>query len=383
MALELENQERLAVRSTRHICQLATAHDVSDERVLHRMAETAAEFGYRSTFAVPYDGTAAHPNVALVSTGPRSHNMSGRVAAGIRLLIWAARSDADVFQFHDPDLLPAAILLKLMGRRVIYDVHDDYERNILARLAHKPRLACIASKLWWFAEKTAARAFDGVVVADRHLAAKFGERSSVILGNYPRGNFTNRSRTEEEETFNLLYVGGVSRLRGLGVVLEALKLIDIPELRLHVVGSGRDHSLIEQLRADPRVILHGQVPWRQLYRYYERAHVGLALYQPIPSFVYYPGENAVKILEYMAAGVPIVTSDFPGLRKFVKDDGAGLVVDPHDPEAVRDAIVELYQNEGARLAMGERGSHLFATKYNWEMHQEKLIELYDRVTRVA
>jgi len=370
-----------SIRQRRWVCQLTSGHSVDDERILHRMARTAAQFGYRSTLVGPQDGSLSFAGVTMIAC-PRTGSQIGgwrRWTAWLPILWWALKSKEQIFHIHDPDLVAAGVILKLFRRRVIYDVHDDYEASFKDRLRGRRWLAGWFPAFWWWFERNAARLFDGVVVADRHLAEKFARCQPVILGNYPRLDFTPPASTEDEETFNLLYVGGVTRDRGLGMALEALKRLPMPELRLHVVGAGRDAALLEALRAEPRVVLHGRVPWTELHRYYTRAHVGLALYQPLAGYLYCPGENAVKILEYMAAGIPVLCANFPGLKTFVEDAGCGLVVQPDDPDVIALKIKALVENSELRRKLGATGRRLFETEYHWEKHEGRLIELYDRV----
>ncbi|MBK1674786.1 MULTISPECIES: glycosyltransferase family 4 protein [Ectothiorhodospira] len=363
------------------VCQLASGHNPEDERILHRMARTALDCGYRSSFVVPHEKGSTQHGVTLVPCPkmPKRGSKWRRWTAFLPILWWAMRSRVDLFQIHDPDLIPPGLLLKLFGRRVIYDVHDDYQASLQDRLRRKPWLVGWFPSFWWWFERNAARAFDGVIVADRHLANKFGHCHPVILGNYPRLDFTAPADPEVTETFNLIYVGGVTRERGLGMALDALKQLPMPELRLHVIGTGRDQELLDALRAEPRVILHGRIPWTRLHEFYTHAHVGLALYQPLAGFLYYPGENAVKVIEYMAARIPVLCSDFPGLRAFVADAGCGLVVTPDDPEAIAQKISELFYDEALRLRLGRKGRELFETEYNWDKHAGKLVDLYERV----
>ncbi|RKT45577.1 glycosyltransferase family 4 protein [Thiocapsa rosea] len=362
------------------VVQLTTRHAITDNRILHLMARTADCGGFESLVMGPAYEHGVFEGIELRAT-PRiaAGAKLSSMARSLEVLIGAYRSGYPLFHIHDPDLIPAGLVLRLLGRRVIYDVHDDYEASLKDRLRTRAWLARWFPATWWWFERYAATAFNGVVVADRHLAGKFAVCAPVILGNYPRLDFTPPAQAEEEETFNLIYVGGVTRERGLGVALEAIRRLPYPELRLHVIGAGRDSALMDALRAEPRVVLHGRVPWTELHRYYSRAHVGLALYQPLQGFLYYPGENAVKIVEYMSAGIPVLCSNFPGLKTFVEDAGCGLVVQPDDAEAIAEKIQALVDNPGLRRQLGATGRRLFEIEYNWEKHQGRLIQLYERV----
>ena len=366
-------------RSVPVICQLSSGHSVGDERILHRMARTASQRGYRSAFVVPHNGKASCDGVTLVACPKTEVNGARwrRWTASFDILWWALRSDGNLFQIHDPDMLLAGLILKLFGRRIIYDVHDDYEASFRDRLRNRSWLRRWFPSFWWWFERNAARAFDGVIVADRHLAKKFTRCNPVILGNYPRLDFTPAAQAANEETFNLIYVGGVTRERGLEMVVKALRLLPMPNLRLHIIGSGREPDLIEMLAADSRVVMHGRVEWTELHRHYIRSHVGLALYQPLAGFV--TVDHSVKIVEYMAAGIPVLCSNFPGLKTFVEDAGCGLVVQPDDPRAIAAKIRQLAEDPNLRERMGATGRRLFESEYNWEKHEHRLIELYKRV----
>ncbi len=361
------------------ICQLTTGHALNDERILHRMAWTAKRAGYQSCVAGPAETDSEYQGIRLIKVYKPSSNrwLGSRIFAWIRLTFWALRSDIRLFQIHDPDLIPGGLVLRMFGRKVIYDVHDDYQGSLEGRLKSKPVLRPWFPKLWWWFEKAAARCFSGVIVADSHLAKKFSTCNPVILGNYPRLDFTSPANLVNSPTFNLLYVGGVTRDRGIGIVLDALRKLNFPEFRLHIVGNCRDELLKQELTAEHRVVMHGQVEWTQLREHYQNAHLGLAIYQPLPGFV--TVDHSVKIIEYMAAGIPIITSDFPGLRRFVQDNGFGIVVDPQNAEQLAKEIDNIYQNPELAKRLGDRGRKLFETEYFWEKHEAKLAALYDKI----
>jgi len=362
-------------------CQLTSAHLLEDERILHRMAWSLKQEGYKSAVVGPIGTDASYQGIQLIKIA-RKRIKSGMHHRFIRLLFIPFSNVITGFrvvQIHDPDLLLIVPLLKLFRKKIVYDVHDDYEASILVRLCQKPLLGRIFSKLWWILEYNISRLFDGIVVADRHLAAKFRGLNPVILGNFPRLNFTPPADTNREKTFNIIYVGGVSRARGVDKVLDALELLPYGDIRFHIVGECKDKTLLERLESNSRVVCHGRIAWTDLHRYYTRAHVGVAFYQPIPSFLYSPGENSVKVIEYMAAGIPVLCSSFPGLKTFVEDAGYGLTAAPDNPPAIADKIRFLYEKPDERRRLGQNGRKAFEEEYNWEKHEGKLIRLYEQI----
>ncbi|MGE4285567.1 MAG: glycosyltransferase [Phycisphaerae bacterium] len=366
------------------VCQLTTRHAVTDNRILNLMAETLSDAGYISSVAGPHNCNTELNGVQVVAC-PSTSSLKGkllRVTAPCRLLCYAlADRDCSVYAIHDPDMIKIGVLLKLMGKHIVYDIHDDYEATVKTIMYKfgKP-LAYIASKLWWFYEKSLTKYFDGVTVADRHLEQKFKWKSPVVLSNSPPLNFTGVADTSHENTFNMIFVGGVTNYRGVPKIVEALRLLPQPDIRFIVIGNCCDKSILDLMRSDDRVDYLGRVPWLELHKYYEKSHLGVAPYQPIPSFLYCTGENAVKIQEYMAAGIAVITSNFPGLNKFVADTEIGLTVKPDDPEDIAEKIEQLYYDRVLLKKLGANGRKAFEECYNWDLHKHKLIQLYDRIT---
>jgi len=368
------------------VVQLTSRHRLDDNRILNLMAESLARAGFRTLVLGPGHMPERRSDVELRPRPTlRPGVRAGQLGRMWSVLVGAMESRAAIIQFHDPDLLPIGVVLRAFGRRVIFDVHDDYRAALLTRLRRWRVLASVVAGCWHLIEMAAARIMNGVIVADRHLAERFASVHPVVLGNYPTLDFIPSQLVHhvgERETFNLLYVGGVSRERGLAVALEALGSLP-GDVRLNVIGVGTDDELNRQLASNERVVLHGRVAWQELHLHYQTADVGLALYQPLPTFQYCPGENAVKVIEYMAAGIPIVTADFPGLRRFVQESGAGLCVQSDDAAAVVDAVMSLYRDRSRARTLGLRGRALFEEKYNWDAHEHALVALYARLARTS
>lgn len=89
----------------------------------------------------------------------------------------------------------------------------------------------------------------------------------------------------------------------------------------------------------------------------------------------------IKLFEYMAAGVPVIASDFPLWRKIVEDAGCGLLVDPLKPDEIADPIRWIVRHPEEAAEMGARGRAAVLTRYNWEQESEVLFQLYDRILR--
>jgi glycosyltransferase involved in cell wall biosynthesis len=361
------------------ICQLTTAHTLQDERIYYRMAQSSAAMGYHSSVVGPGQVTRSVEGVHLVSCpriGKRSGKI-GRIRACLSVSWWALRNRHDIYQVHDPDLLPVSILLKLLGRRVIYDVHEDYQASLFDRMGRAALWLNWLAVCWWAFERTVARIVDAVVVVNGHLAEKFEGCHVVILPNYPPRDFVNAVDCPSSTTFNILYVGGISRERGVAVLRAAMQMIPQNDIRLHLVGHGNDPELNSSLTSDFRIVHHGWIAWPELPRYYQFAHIGIAVYQPRRMFENV--DHSVKIIEYMAAGIPVITSDFTGLRTLVEGNGIGFVIDPTSPESLAEAIMAFYKDPDLRRRYGFKAREKFEAECSWETQLPLLAALYARI----
>jgi glycosyltransferase involved in cell wall biosynthesis len=235
------------------------------------------------------------------------------------------------------------------------------------------------------AEKAAARAFDLVVVAGEGILQSFGSHPRTLLvRNYPiRAQFGRQVRRQRADgEFVLGYTGNLTEARGARKMIEALGLI--PEslpVRVEVFGKFWPQGLEGELRRLPgfkRVTYHGWVAYERMAAGLEDADAGLVCFLPAPNHVE-AGPN--KLFEYMAAGLPVIASDFPAWRPIVEGNDCGLCVDPADPAAIARAIVYLAENPGRRAEMGANGRRAVMERYNWEAEGQRLIAAYEGLTR--
>jgi hypothetical protein len=109
---------------------------------------------------------------------------------------------------------------------------------------------------------------------------------------------------------------------------------------------------------------------------YDRSRVGMLLLRPREGFL---DSLPIKLFEYMAAGIPIIASNFPLWKKIIEENQCGLCIDPFDEEGIQSSIHYLLHNEKAAEEMGRRGRELVMHKYNWNKEKEKLLKTYHQI----
>lgn len=189
-----------------------------------------------------------------------------------------------------------------------------------------------------------------------------------------------RIKRDTNDTFKVCYVGTIHEHRGLIVAVDAIDSVK-PEfnVELHVVGDCRYPHLIEKFEKSDRTVYHGRIPWDELSTEMVKFDLGLALFQPVPAFTYYPGENIVKLFEYAGLGIPFLISDFKPLQKFIAVNGGGINVDPTNSSAVAKKIEELILDKNHYRKLSQEGVSMVKDRYNWEAQEDKFLNFYQKI----
>ena len=361
------------------ICIITTAHEPRDDRVFHKEALALARSGYAVSLIAGWDAEIDSGPVRKLPLPPfrgKLDRMFRGAGCAFRL---ALRERADAYHFHDPELLAVGVALKLFGKRVIYDVHEDYSKKMLSR--RLPQIVRIpASWIMRAFEAICAWSFDRVVAADSHVASLFAPAKTVVIANYPPLDFVQRAvRPQPRDLsapFRIVYVGGINLIRGIGKIVDAVELIHDRPVEFHLAGNVTDAALLARLQTHPRVVYHGVLPWEEVNQVIAQADVGMVLFQPVPAFEYYPGENIIKLWEYLGIGLPVIISNFPKLQTLITALDAGLAVDPADPAAIATAIKHLRDHPELRRRLGDNGRRAVLQDRNWESQAVRLGAMY-------
>jgi glycosyltransferase involved in cell wall biosynthesis len=290
---------------------------------------------------------------------------------------------ADVYHLQDPDLVPLGFLLKILGKRVIYDVHEDLKEDVLTK-DYLPRP--IRLLLAWISdivEKLLSRPFDAIIPATDDIAKKFhGRRKVMTLKNYPRlAEFAFGAKiTHPHAEFRCVYIGGLTDVRGISQLVRAMGALgDSANVRLMLCGKFESERYERQLRLEngfQNTEFLGWIDYRQMPDLLSTMDAGLVCLLPIPQFVV---SLPIKLFEYMAAGLPVIASNFPLWREIVESSGCGICVDPQDPLEIAAAIRYLCDHPDECRMMGEKGCRAVRERFNWEEEGKKLITLYNEI----
>lgn len=378
------------------IAHIAAFHKATDARIYHKECLSLAGAGHdvRLLVAEPPDDAVTQVGPGRIEFERLGVRPSRNHAVWLARALWAvwrqARTTrAPVYHFHEGDMIPALLLVKLARGsdvKVIYDAHEDLPRQVRSRCVSVGLrwLAPVVGSVYGFTDWLAKRCFDGFVCATPTIAEKFPPGRTVTVCNYPKlDEFPppDAQTPYAERPRDVVYAGGISKIRGVFEMVRAMELLpgELSQTRLNLAGEFGSPALREQaaaLPAWPRVVEHGYLGRDEIAALYGRSRVGLVLLHPR---VNYLDALPVKLFEYMAAGLPVVASDFPLWRRIVEEAGCGLLVDPLDPRAVADAMAWLLTHPQEAEAMGRRGREAVERQYNWGTQAEELLGLYRRL----
>ncbi len=298
---------------------LSTGHDVADAR-LHRICAALLRRGL--TVEVVGLGTAGAgpPGTQVHAMGTRP----GPVRRMGRALALPLRSRGSVVLTLDPDLVPAAVLRRLLRRgATVVDVHEDYAALLRDRdWAHG--VVGAGARVVAAGSSSLARHADVTVVADEHLPPQQAHRR-VVVRNLPDLSVLPAPGARETRP-RALYVGDVRRSRGLQTMIEAIEAA--PEWSLDVVGpvAAADTGwLSDWSRRSPaadRVRMHGRLGPERSWALADGAWAGLVLLADTPAFA---GALPTKVYEYLACGLAVLATPLPRTAELLTGSGAGLV----------------------------------------------------------
>ncbi|MEA3337467.1 MAG: glycosyltransferase family 4 protein [Chloroflexota bacterium] len=372
------------------VCILSSVHIALDNRVFFREALSLRRAGYEVTLIAIHDRDEVKDGVRIVAL-PRIPRWQ-RPRLWVSLLQRAWETQADIYHFHDPELTLVTPWLRLRtGKPTVYDVHEvnaDFIRvkDYMPGWLRQP----IAWAFGWL-EPLLARLQSGLIFADDQIALPFRnvDRPKITLFNFPSMKFVEdaaaATATSARKDPVVLYLGGLERNRGSRLMMEAFHQVSrqMPEAKLLLVGHFMPPDLQEELLRDARqrgieaaVTVTGRVPFEQIGDYLQQAAVGWVTWQPVPK-----NEKNIptKLFEYMAYGVPVVSSDLPSTRQFVHDGKNGYLVTADDPTAHAQAILRILRDPQAGLVMGRQGQSLVQTHYNWEKMESRLLAFYQNL----
>lgn len=361
------------------VCHITSVHNRYDIRIFEKECVSLANAGYDVVLVVNDDKQRETRNkVTIESLNAKYNNRLSRILfSKRRFLKKVLEVDADIYHFHDPELLPLGHRLKKMNKKVIYDSHEDVPVQILAKHWIPVKFRKLISFLYGKYEHYISKKLDAIVTVTPHIYNRFSQinNNTVKVANFPLlHEFIEMDTSWNNKHKVACYIGGISKNRGIIQIAEAMKSKDV---ELILCGKFESDELEDEVLQNYKNIKYlGVVDRKTVAEVIKKSLFGFVTLLPTPNHIHsYP----IKMFEYMAGGIPVIASDFPLWRSIVEGNDCGICVDPYDINAISDAIDHMLSNEEEAIKRGHNGKNVVLKKYEWGSQEKNLLDLYNKI----
>jgi glycosyltransferase involved in cell wall biosynthesis len=353
------------------VIMLTTAHAATDVRIFHKEAKTLAEAGLAVAVIGPHPKSEEVEGVWIEAL-PKQKSRVFRLLQGWTVMSLALRLQGRVFLFHDPELFGVGLVLRLFGKKVVYDCHENLPAQVLQKAWIPGPLRRLVSFGAWVMEWFGSRLLSGVSVARDAVLPRFPKNRRFPVRNFPTEQaLKNTEGLPVHLRENIaIYTGGLARVRGIAELVEAFRRLRPDEAQLWLVGKFNDPAFQQQIlsRLPPNVKWLGWMEHPDVLNLYRSAKIGMSTLHPIPS---HRNSQPIKLYEYLAAGIPVIASNFPEFTEIL--EGCGVQVDPKDPVQIERAIRELLSDPARLAEMSKTGRERVLSSYCWESEGTRLV----------
>ena len=357
------------------VCHFTSVHKANDVRIFEKECSTLAAAGFDVTLvSVKTDFNHGHKitHIELVPEKPgrlyRMRKFSKEIYKA------AAKVNAEIYHFHDPELLPYGKKLVKAGKKVIYDIHEDLPRALLSKPYLSKTVSRILAGMVERYENRIAKKLTALICATDHIKERFLKinKNTHSIYNYPLTENLVLPDTEKEPN-SVCYIGGITQIRGLYQLFDAIEKTDAKLLLAGSVESAQMQERIDKLVEKGKIEYFGVVSRKEVIKIMNRSNAGLLTFLPEPNHNY---AQPNKLFEYMSAGIPVIASSFPLWKKIIADENCGVCVDPENADDIAKKINMIINDDKTAHHMGVNGFSAVTDKYNWVAEGQKLIHLY-------
>ena len=357
------------------ICIMSSVHTSNDVRIYHKEIVSLKKAGFDVVFLNKERTGRDDLGVEFIRLEISKKRLKRILTSPFKMYKLAKRQNASAYHFHDPELLLTGLLLSLKGKKVIYDAHEDVSKQILQKKYIPFLLRRIISFLVGDFEKYCSRRFSAVIAATPSIQEEFKKKKCKVIcvNNYPLlHEFTDIIERKKERS-GVCYVGGITKERG---IIEMIEAAYIAGQTLKLCGNFSSELMeydAKNMAGWKNVEFHGFVSREKIVNVIDSSLAGLVILHPVSQYL---ESLPIKMFEYMAAGIPVIASNFPLWKSIIGESKCGICVDPLEPAEIANAIEYLKNNKESAQIMGETGRKLIREKYNWGIEERKLIRCY-------
>ncbi|MBS3913281.1 MAG: glycosyltransferase [Bacteroidetes bacterium] len=364
------------------ICHLSSVHLALDTRLFYRFCQSLSQH-YDVTLIAVHPKKEIRNNIAIIPFRRFKNKILRVLVTWFLMLVKALKVNARLYHIHDPELIPCGLFLKIFGKKVIFDIHENIAEDIFDKpwIQNKKLL----HSFFLFFERLAIKNF-WIFLAENSYEPRYkamGANYEIVL-NYPDLKFFHAyENVNRNPVPRIFYIGILLRSRGIIEIAEAIYILKLRGTEVHfdIVGelyTGLDAELdalpfISEIKK--QLHFHGRLPLEQGYEISRNAAIGMCIIHPMKNSI---GSYPTKMFEFMAIGLPQIVSNFPLYESVAVGHHCGISADPKNPEDIANAIENLLQNPTTMRLMSENGLKEIG-QYSWDSQFQKALLVYQKL----
>lgn len=366
-----------------NVIQFSTVHRRFDTRVLLKECVSLASDKNYNVELILADGQGTENYMGVnISALPKAKTKIHRIIfSQFKMFKTLLGKKADIYHFHDPELMFTGVALKLLGRRVVFDIHEDFPAQLQSKVYLNRPTLLVLSKIYARIEHLLIKFFDYNITVNEDIQQRLQKstKNVEVVHNYPiLSEFTGIQHDWSNKERAICYVGGVTRIRGLKSLVKAAH---IANCKLILGGSFDERSFEEELKGLPEwrnVEYLGQVSREEMLKVFQRSCLGIIPFLPEPNHI-----NATpnKFFEYLSAGLPILTSSFPKWKQFIEENQVGDTFSAGDEHDLALKLNKLLEDMAQLSSMSKEARELVIAKRSWDGEFKKIKSVYTKILK--
>lgn len=364
--------------TNKNICVISTVHPDHDTRIIKQCRSLREHF---SVDLIIQSKKISYQDIKILPL-PLIRNRLQRLYLIFLATRLAFKKKYNFYIFHDPELILLGVLLKLFNKKVIYDVHEDYESQILDKHWIPSYLRKLTSIIFSFIERISSKIFDSIVCATPFIHKKFYKvnKKSFCVRNFPPSEelFIDDGKVLLDENidsiFRILYVGVISEERSIIKILDSIKNIDCELTLAGNFSPPNLQKICEQHESWKKVRYLGFIDRKVFAKVLNESDVGILLFQPLKNHI-----DALpnKMFEYMAGGLFQISSNFKEWKVLVEGNNIGITIDPEDSKMLSKTLLELQKNKSHLQNMRSNIRSIYMKSFTWDKEKFEFLKAFD------
>lgn len=362
------------------ICHMTSAHRNNDVRIFEKECVSLSNYGYEVHLVAPGESD-CKKGVFIHGVGEKPKKRWKRMLIFTKKVFREAiKLDASVYHFHDPELIPAGLRLKKLGKKVIFDSHE----NIFDQFTEKEYIPLairkIVNRFFQNYIKKSCMKFDAIISVDPFICEKYKilNRNTVMISNFPQIELQEAQTLPFVSTQYICFAGGISKQWNHDTIITAINKIEGVS---YILCGEAEKKYLDYLKTLPgweKVDYKGKIPHREALSLLRGSIAGVALCSYSKNTNEKEGTlGNTKLFEIMMCGIPVICTDFYSWRNIIENEKCGYCIPYDDSDKLEELIRYILKNKDEAIKMGINGREAVKTKYNWNVQERELRELYE------